>query len=49
MPGTSNVNFAAGETTANLIAVRIGADRRTNFFNGFGSTHVIADVVGYFD
>jgi hypothetical protein len=49
MPGTSNVNFAAGETTASLIVVRIGADRRTNFFNAFGATHVNADVVGYFD
>ena len=49
MPGTSNVNFTAGKTTANLIVVRIGPDRRTNFFNAYGSTHVIADVVGYYN
>jgi hypothetical protein len=36
-------------TTSNLVAVRIGADRRVSFANAYGSTHVIADVVGYFD
>lgn len=49
MPGTSNLNFGPGMTTSNLVVVRIGADRRVNFANAYGSTHVIADVVGYFD
>jgi len=48
MPGTSNLNFGAGMTTSNLVVVRIGADRRVNFANAYGSTHVIADIVGYF-
>ena len=49
MPGTSNLNFGPGMTTSNLVVVRIGADRRVNFANAYGSTHVIADIVGYFD
>jgi hypothetical protein len=49
MPATSNVNFGPGMTTANLVVVRIGADRRVNIANAYGTTHVIADVVGYFD
>jgi hypothetical protein len=48
MPNSSNVNFAAGQVTANLVVVPIGANGGVRVFNAFGHTHVIADVVGYY-
>ena len=48
MPGSSNLNFSAGEVTANLVVVPLGADGRVSVYNAFGSAHVIADVVGYY-
>jgi hypothetical protein len=49
LPDSSNLNFGPGTSVANLVVVRIGTDRRINYFNAYGSTHVIADIVGYFD
>ena len=48
MPGSSNLNFSAGQVTANLVVVPLGPDGRVSMYNAFGSTHVIADVVGYY-
>ncbi len=47
-PGTSNVNFVAGQTVPNLVVVPVGPDGTVQFFNASGSVHVIADVVGWF-
>ena len=47
-PTTSNVNLRAGEVKANLVVVPVGADGTVSVFNERGSSHVIADVVGYF-
>lgn len=47
-PNASNLNFVAGLTIPNLVVVGIGAGGRVSFFNAVGSTHVLADVVGYF-
>lgn len=47
-PSSSNLNFAAGQTIANLVVVPIGADGKVDFFNAQGDTQVIADVFGYF-
>ena len=48
-PLASNLNFAAGATTSNLVTVRLSAGGRVNLFNGSeGSTHLIVDVQGYF-
>ena len=49
VPTASNVNFAAGQTTANLVVVKIGSAGQVAFTNSAGSVDVIADVVGYFD
>lgn len=49
MPTASNLNFAANQTIPNLVTVQVGADGKiapTN--NSAGSTHLIADVAGYF-
>ncbi|HSY15438.1 MAG TPA: hypothetical protein VK816_05585 [Jatrophihabitantaceae bacterium] len=50
MPSSSNLNFTAGSTVANLVVVPIGADGRVDLFNGAtaGYTQVVADVSGYF-
>jgi hypothetical protein len=52
-PNASSLNFAAGQTVANLIVAKVGADGSISIFNA-GDTidrrpvHVIADVVGWF-
>lgn len=48
-PTASNLNFAAGETVANLAVVRVGAGGQITFANAVGSTHVIVDLLGYYD
>jgi hypothetical protein len=48
MPDSSNLNFRAGQVTANLVVVPLDGNGYVTFFNAFGATHVIADVVGYF-
>jgi streptogramin lyase len=48
-PNVSNLNFAAGQTTPNLITVKVGANGQVAFANEAGSVHVIADIAGYFD
>ncbi len=49
VPTASNVNFAAGETIANLVTVEVGANGQVAFANNSGAVDVIADIVGYFD
>ena len=46
-PGTSNLNFVAGETVANLVVVGLGAGERVSLLNAAGAAHVIVDVTGY--
>lgn len=48
MPDSSNLNFDAGETVANAVVVKTGTDGNVAVFNNKGTTHVIADVVGYY-
>jgi subtilase family serine protease len=46
-PLASNLNFGAGETVPNLAIV--GSNGQVDFFNGAsGTTHLIADLSGYF-
>jgi uncharacterized repeat protein (TIGR01451 family) len=49
-PGTSAMNYTAGQTRANNGIVFLGADGKLSLFCGqaTGSTHVILDVNGYF-
>lgn len=47
-PAASNLNFAANETVPNLVTVPV-VDGRVDFYNaGSGTTHVIADLEGYY-
>jgi hypothetical protein len=48
-PQSSNLNFGTGQTIANLVTVKIGNAGLVRFLNAAGATHVIADVVGYYD
>ena len=47
-PTTSNVNFGEGFTGANLVTVPLGSNGAVNFFDGSGSVHFVADLVGYY-
>jgi hypothetical protein len=47
-PGVSNVNFVAGQTTANLSLVKVGTGGKVSILNGSGApANVVADVMGY--
>jgi hypothetical protein len=47
--GTSNLNYAAGQTVPNLVIVPIGADGKVQFTKqGPGQVDLIADMAGYF-
>ena len=47
-PGASSHNFVPGLTVANLVLAKVGAGGQVSIFNSAGTTHVVADVVGYF-
>ena len=47
-PNASNLNFAAGQTIPNLVIAKVGTDGNVAIYNDSGTTHVIADVAGWF-
>jgi uncharacterized protein (DUF1501 family) len=47
-PSTSNLNLRAGQTIANLVVCRVGADRSVSLGNPIAGCDLIADVLGYF-
>lgn len=47
-PGASSHNFVPGLTIANLVLAKVGANGQVSIFNSAGTTHVVADVIGYF-
>jgi hypothetical protein len=47
-PTASSHNFVRGLTVANLVLAKVGAGGQVSIFNSSGSTHVVADIVGYF-
>jgi hypothetical protein len=46
-PTTSNINYAAGQTIANMSLVKVGSDGKVRVYAD-KTTHVIFDVVGWF-
>jgi hypothetical protein len=46
-PMTSNLNYSAGESVANLVIVRV-SNGKVSMYNYAGQTNVIADVQGWF-
>ena len=49
LPLASNLNFGPGQTVPNLVAAKLGAGGRLSIYNAAGTTHVIADIAGWFD
>lgn len=47
-PTASNLNVTAGATVANLVTVKVGDGGRIGLYNNHGTTHLVADVVGWF-
>jgi hypothetical protein len=47
LPTVSNLNYTRGQTIANLVTVPV-IDGAITFYNHVGSTHVIADLFGYY-
>jgi len=51
-PGTSNLNFVAGETVPNLVTIGVGSNGDISIFDYIyaqtGSVHVIVDIVGWY-
>ncbi|MEN3314804.1 MAG: hypothetical protein V7605_1038 [Acidimicrobiaceae bacterium] len=48
-PLASNLNVVAGETAPNLVIVPVSPNDTIGIYNDNGSTHVVVDVVGWFD
>ncbi|HET7489639.1 MAG TPA: SBBP repeat-containing protein [Acidimicrobiales bacterium] len=48
-PGVSNLNYTAGQTVPNLVAVKLGATGKVKMNNAFGTVDVIFDVDGWFN
>lgn len=47
-PNASTHNFVPNLTVANLVLAKVGANGNVSLFNSAGSTHLVADVIGYF-
>jgi hypothetical protein len=48
-PGTSNLNFGAGQTVPNMVIIPVGRNGMIDLYNGSGGTvQLIADVMGYY-
>jgi streptogramin lyase len=49
-PGTSNLNFVAGQAPApNGVTSPLSFDGKIGFFNAAGTVNLIADIVGYYE
>ena len=47
-PTASNLNMVPGETRPNLVVVKVGEDGKVDLYTSAGSTHLVADVAGWF-
>jgi len=47
-PIASNINYVPGQTVPNLVVVMVDDGGRVNLYNQAGSTHLVADVAGWF-
>jgi subtilisin family serine protease len=48
LPNSSNINFVANQTIANLVTVKVGNGGYIDIHNQFGDTQVVVDVAGYY-
>ncbi len=49
MPLASNLNFVPGQTVPNMVIVGVGADGTVSLANSDGNSHVVVDLLGWFD
>ena len=47
-PTAANLNMVAGQTVPNLVIAKVGDGGAVSLFNYAGSTHLVADVAGWF-
>jgi subtilase family serine protease len=47
-PVSTNLNFLAGQTIPNMVTVPVGGNGKVDFYNLAGTTHVVADLAGYY-
>ena len=47
-PLASSLNYTRGQTIANLVVTGVGGDGRVALYSFGGSTHLLADVVGWY-
>jgi hypothetical protein len=47
-PLASNINFVGGQTVANLVTVKTGANGKVSLYNHDAPTDVVFDIVGYY-
>lgn len=47
-PISSNLNFVAGQTRANLVTTPVGSNGVVSIYNHVGNVHIVADVQGWF-
>jgi len=47
-PGSSVLNVDAGRTAATGVMVGVGGEGKVSLYNNAGSTHLVADVTGYY-
>jgi hypothetical protein len=48
LPNSSNLNFNAGQTVANLVEVGLGINDNISIYNYNGTNNVIVDIEGYY-
>ena len=48
-PPTSDLNFPAGALLSNLVVAQVGSDGKIAIYNLTGSSHVVVDVLGYYN
>ena len=49
LPNASSLNFTAGETVPNLVITKVGTNGAVSLFNSDGETHIVVDLLGWFD
>jgi hypothetical protein len=47
-PTASNLNLGPGQTAANLVVAKVGANGRVSIYNARGHTDVVVDVAGWY-
>ena len=48
-PPTSDLNFPAGALLSNLVVAQVGSDGKIAIYNLTGASHVVVDVLGYYN